>query len=357
MLHKNIPDYYLSKDNIIFFLSSVFVYSLVFVNFFTPFHGAWYNLQHFSRAQLFADTLIIVTGGSVVLLVSRMLLYRSHNKKPVSQLQYWSWAVVEVFGIALLYTLIVRYLVHDERDFSQIFARAVIFVPTILIVPTVISHLYFSTRAKDAIIEELETKKTESTTSNNSIKTTDSQDAKRSDTVNEEDFSITNGFSTEDMILDNHLTGSQTPATGAAAAGEHPFEKTNEAADPTATPPSKIINFFDDKEELQLSLRADHIYYIESAENYVHIYYRNKENVERFTLRSSMKKQQEKLEKCGFIRCHRSYLVNFSNILLLRKDKDGPFLDFGESGLHPIPISKTYLDSVTAYFIQNSDEN
>ena len=56
------------------------------------------------------------------------------------------------------------------------------------------------------------------------------------------------------------------------------------------------------------------------------------------------------------IRCHRSYLVNFANILLLRKDKDGPYLDFGETGLQQIPISKTYLDAVTAYFIQNSEE-
>ena len=119
---------------------------------------------------------------------------------------------------------------------------------------------------------------------------------------------------------------------------------------------SKIVNFFDEKNELQLSLRLDHIYYIESAENYVHIYYRNKESVERFTLRSPLKKQQEKLEKYGFIRCHRSFLVNFANILLLRKDKNGPYLDFGQDGLQQIPISKTYLDAVTAYFIQNSDE-
>ena len=148
------------------------------------------------------------------------------------------------------------------------------------------------------------------------------------------------------MVLDNHLTEASRPPSVP--------EKTETPAENTLS--SKIINFFDDKEELQLSLRLDHIYYIESAENYVHIYYKNKENIERFTLRSSLKKQQDKLEKYGFIRCHRSYLVNFANILLLRKDKDGPYLDFGESGLKQIPISKTYLDAVTAYFIQNSDE-
>ena len=133
-------------------------------------------------------------------------------------------------------------------------------------------------------------------------------------------------------------------------------QKQEETPDPPSPPAGKIINFFDEKDELQLSLRLDNIYFIESAENYVNIYYRNKENTERFTLRSSLKKQQEKLEKFGFIRCHRSYLVNFDNILLLRKDKDGPYLDFGVVNLPQIPVSKTYLDSVTAYFINNSEE-
>ena len=91
-------------------------------------------------------------------------------------------------------------------------------------------------------------------------------------------------------------------------------QKTEETTDTPPSPASRIINFFDEKNELQLSLRLDHIYFIESAENYVNIYYRNKENTERFTLRSSLKKQQEKLEKFGFIRCHRSYLVNLNFI-------------------------------------------
>ena len=321
---------------------------LLFVNIFTPFHGAWYNIHDFTRGQLFADTLIIVTGGGIVLMFSRMLMYRSHNQKPLNYLQFWSWHIVEVFAIAILYTLIVRYIVHDKREFSEIFARAVMFVPTILIIPTIIALLYFGSRAKDKRIKELETGKTESTTLDNNISTAENQNIVKKSETAEEEFTLANDFSEEDFILDNHLTGSSLESA------EHETEATSPVPEPTTQ--SKIINFFDDKDELQLSLRIDHIYYIESAENYVHIYYRNKENIERFTLRSSLKKQQEKLERYGFIRCHRSYLVNFANILLLRKDKEGPYLDFGESGLKPIPISRTYLDAVTAYFIQNSEE-
>ena len=351
MIHKNIPEYYVTRDNIIFFLIFVFVYSLLFVNIFTPFQGAWYNIQHYTRAQLFTDTLIIITGGTIVLLISRIIMYYTHKKKALSYLQYWFWQVLEIFCIAFLYSLIVHFVTKDTREFSEIFARAVIFVPTILIIPVIITLLYFSTREKDEKISALESQKAESNTLNNKNEHTENQIVDSS--IKEDDFSFSDDFTEDDMILDNHLTGTERSAQSQSAASVAP-ERLENVTEPPVT--SKIVNFFDEKQELQLSLRLDHIYYIESAENYVHIYYRNKESVERFTLRSSLKKQQEKLEKHGFIRCHRSYLVNFANILLLRKDKDGPYLDFGQAGLQQIPISKTYLDAVTAYFIQNSDE-
>ena len=340
MLNKIIPDYYTTKDNIIFYLIFVFFFSLGFVNLFTPFQGAWYNVQHYTRAQLFTDTLIIVAGGTLILAVSRTILYYAHKKKPINYLQYFAWMVVEVFFIALLYAVIVRYVVEDVRDFSDIFTRAVIFVPTIIVIPTIISHLYISSRYKDEKIEELESRQEQA----KSV-TTPPQD---------EEFAISEEFSEDEFILDNHLTSPTEPQH----TDKQPIEEQKQEipTESQPSPSSRIINFFDEKDELQLSLRLDHIYFLESAENYVNIYYRNKENTERFTLRSSLKKQQEKLEKYGFIRCHRSYLVNFDNILLLRKDKNGPYLDFGAPNLPQIPVSKTYLDAVTAYFISNSED-
>lgn len=339
MINNKIPEYYLTKDNITIYLIFLFFYSLLFVNIFTPFHGAWYNIQHYTRAQLFTDTLIIVSGGTLIMLISRLLMYRVNKKSSINYLQYFAWLLLEVLLIAFLYAVIVHFAVRDTRDFSEIFTRAVIFVPTILIIPALISHLYFGSRYKDEKISELE-----STQSQTVTPTTQST---------AEEMSFSNEFVGEEFVLDNHVTASTKLESPMAQTVEEP--ESNSIVEPPITN-NKIVNFFDEKGELQLSLRIDNIYYIESAENYVNIYYKNKEKTERFTLRSSLKKQQEKLEKYGFIRCHRSYLVNFSNILLLRKDKDGPYLDFGESGLQAIPVSKTYLDAVTAYFISNSEE-
>ncbi len=338
MMNQKIPEYYLTKDNITFYLVFVFFFSLLFVNIFTPFHGAWYNIEHFTRAKLFTDTLIIVSSGTLVLAISKIIMYQVNNRNKINYLQYFSWLILEVLLIAFLYTTIVHFAVHDTRDFSEIFTRAVIYVPTIIVIPSIIAHLYFSTRYKDEKISELES------ANNQSV-------AQQS--PKEEEISFPNDFSGEDFILDNHVTASTTAEPDV----DQPVKEVVAETVPDIQPGnSRIINFFDEKEELQLSLRVDHIYYIESAENYVNIYYKNKENTERFTLRSTLKKQQDKLEKYGFVRCHRCYLVNFANILLLRKDKDGPYLDFGAPNLPQIPVSKTYLDSVTAYFINNSEE-
>lgn len=317
-MNRKLPDYYLTKDNITFFLIFVFIFSLIFVNVFTPFQGAWYNMKHYSRLQLFTDTLLIVTGGSVIMTMSRILMYHINKRFPLTHLRFWLWQIAEILLIASLYTIICHYVVGDERDFSEIFARSLIYIPLILIIPIAISILYFGIKDKDEKITAL------------------------------------NDFVAEDMVLDNHITAPKNSDTEQIAKSVADVSTQVQTIENATR--NRIINFFDERDELQISLKTSNIYYLESAENYVHIYYKNKENVERYTLRNTLKKQQEKLEKNGFIRCHRSYLVNFSNIMLLRKDKDGPYLDFGVSGISQIPVSKTYLESVTTYFIQNSDD-
>ena len=115
MLSKHIPDYYTTRDNISLYLIVLFVFSLLFVNVFTPFQGAWYNIQHYTRAQLFTDTLIIVAGGTLLLTISRIVMYYTHRSKPLNYLQYIAWLVLEVFFIAFLYAIIVHYIVGDKR--------------------------------------------------------------------------------------------------------------------------------------------------------------------------------------------------------------------------------------------------
>lgn len=69
-------------------------------------------------------------------------------------------------------------------------------------------------------------------------------------------------------------------------------------------------------------------------------------------LRSTLKAVEEELASDYILRCHRSYMVNFDHVKVLRKGKDGVFLELGIPNVPDIPISKTYSETVTQKFIQ-----
>lgn len=72
-----------------------------------------------------------------------------------------------------------------------------------------------------------------------------------------------------------------------------------------------------------------------------------------------MKKTEENLAGTSIIRCHRSYMVNFEKVKVIRKDKDGLKLELDNPEVIDIPLSKTYADSVLhtfAKFSKTSDQ-
>lgn len=111
-----------------------------------------------------------------------------------------------------------------------------------------------------------------------------------------------------------------------------------------------VYSFYDEKQELRLSVRRDHLLYIESADNYVIIWYMNKGHLTKFMLRNSLKAIEESMINTSVLRCHRSYMVNFDEVKVIRRQKDGIFMEFGIDGVPDIPISKSYSEKVTRWF-------
>lgn len=112
-----------------------------------------------------------------------------------------------------------------------------------------------------------------------------------------------------------------------------------------------VISFYDEKNELRLSVKGDHLLYLESADNYVCIWYLNKGQLSKFMLRNSLKAMEEHLAETHIFRCHRSYMVNFDQVKVLRREKDGIYLELGIEKVPDIPISKTYSEKVTHWFM------
>ena len=120
---------------------------------------------------------------------------------------------------------------------------------------------------------------------------------------------------------------------------------------------ASVISFRDEKGELRLSIKHSNLLYIESADNYVQIWYLNKGVVTKFMLRNTLKAMEETFEGTNVLRCHRSYMVNFEHVKVIRREKDGVYLEFGVEKVPDIPISKTYSEKVTHWFMCYSSSN
>lgn len=111
-----------------------------------------------------------------------------------------------------------------------------------------------------------------------------------------------------------------------------------------------VFSFYDEKNELRLSVKRSNLLYLESADNYVCIRYLNKGQLTKFMLRNSLKAIEESLADTNVLRCHRSFMVNFDQVKVIRREKEGVYLELGIEKVPDIPISKTYSEKVTRWF-------
>lgn len=126
-----------------------------------------------------------------------------------------------------------------------------------------------------------------------------------------------------------------------------------EGQSPDPTP--GMIPFYDDKSVLKLSVKKESLLYLEATENYITICYLNKGKVSKYLLRATMKRMEESFAGTGIIRCHRSYMVNFEKVKVIRRDKENLKLELDQPDVTDIPLSKTYLQNVMQTFAKYSE--
>ena len=116
-----------------------------------------------------------------------------------------------------------------------------------------------------------------------------------------------------------------------------------------------MIGFSDEKGELKISVMLENLLYIDSADNYATIHYLNKSKLSHYMIRNTLKWMDENLTKeTLLVRCHRSYIVNLDKVKVLRKTKNGIYLEMDAENTPDIPVSKTYYERFMNKFSQYS---
>lgn len=111
--------------------------------------------------------------------------------------------------------------------------------------------------------------------------------------------------------------------------------------------PPDIICLSSENGKDKLYIAEEKLLLLEAQDNYVAVYYQEKELVKRALLRSSLKRLEKQLEGSALIRCHRSYLVHPKQVEKVRGNAHQ--LQIRLKGLDRIiPVSRRYVSSVTA---------
>jgi len=83
----------------------------------------------------------------------------------------------------------------------------------------------------------------------------------------------------------------------------------------------RLIQFRDSQGKHKMSLSEDSVFYIESQDNYVQIFYDLDGRLSSYLLRCSTQKIEEDLAGTPIVRCRRSFLINTSKIVRWGKER------------------------------------
>lgn len=119
-------------------------------------------------------------------------------------------------------------------------------------------------------------------------------------------------------------------------------EKINQNLKKTNFSQTNIINIYSNNKKNMLSIESDKLIAIEANGNYINVYYsENGGSLKRETIRNTLKKTEDSIQTYeNFVRCHKSYIVNLSNLKKVSGNAQGYKLEFNYLDF-PVPVSRS----------------
>ena len=118
-----------------------------------------------------------------------------------------------------------------------------------------------------------------------------------------------------------------------------------------ASPDDKVITLTDNEGGMRLSVRLKNIYYIESDDNYIKVWYQDYTgSIKQYMLRCRLKTVEESFAGSDLLRCHRKFIVNMGKVKVLQKVGAVYEITLDNEAIAPIPVTKTYVENVLRIF-------
>jgi len=150
---KMVPDFFVSRRNTTIQILFTTVFAYFFINVYQPFGVKdWYALSWWMFS--FVSGLIVI-AGMLVVLASRLIMFAVKRYRPISVRYYAIMIASEIIMKGALYTVVERLALVDETPFVPALVVAVQNTSLILLIPYLISTLFFAWWEKKVSLETL----------------------------------------------------------------------------------------------------------------------------------------------------------------------------------------------------------
>ena len=282
---KYIPPYLRERYQLLGTVTFAALFSVIFLLVSIPFsNNAWFRL---GNSTFFGFTALFALLSLFILIVSKVVMYKTRNVMPMTYWGYAAWCLAELLLISFLYTVFTVTIAQPEdQNGIAIFLHALVYAFVCLGVPYIIAAM-FST-----IIDQ-----------NRTIRLMNMQDV-----------------------------------------------VTDEAPAPEASPVQKFT-LFDNNGVLKLSVSSANLYYVESDDNYIKVWYSDQQGaLQTYMLRCRLKTVEESFAGSDLVRCHRKFIVNMQKVKVLQKVGSVYEMTLDNDAIVPIPVTKTYIGNVLKHF-------
>ena len=109
----------------------------------------------------------------------------------------------------------------------------------------------------------------------------------------------------------------------------------------------KYVNLTSSNGKDSISLTLNNLLFIEAEDNYISVFYLEKDNLKKELLRATMKDVEKDLNSEFVLRCHRSFIVNMYKVEKVIKDGHQIKLFIPELTF-PIIVSRSYVPKIKA---------
>lgn len=282
-MNKKLPGYLLEKNRLVGTVTFSVLFALIFLNLYIPFSDtAWFGL---GNSQTFLFTAGFAFISILIMVISRTVMYHTSRLWEFTYLGYVLWCIMEVLLICAFYTFVTVDVVRSGGGgWIQVFSRALLYGSISLIIPYILTGMYFTIMEKNRTIRLM---------------------------------------NSPDVVSDEQVSSKSEGK----------------------------ITLFDNSGALRLSVRTSNLYYIESDDNYIKVWYMDSGGeLKTYMMRCRLKTVEQSFQDTSLVRCHRKYIVNLDRVKVLRREKDTYYLELDCDSIPPLSVSKTYTGAVLDRF-------